>query len=89
MSAASSLRSARSRPDISLAATGGVYLTTTAGSRVPFERITEIDGCSFTLARAAATASTCGSSSPHASRAARRASGSSKERRGSWADETT
>src|SRR2546429_427250 len=68
MSAASSLSRARSRPDMLSAATGGLYLVTVGARRTPFERITEIDGSSLTLARAAIAASVSGGSPPHASR---------------------
>src|SRR6058998_711510 len=50
MSTASSLSSARSRPDMLSPATGGLYLLTVAGRRIPFERMTEIDGSSLTFA---------------------------------------
>src|SRR5437667_4351118 len=73
MSTASSLSSARSRPDMLSPATGGLYLLTVAGRRIPFERMTEIDGSSLTFALATAAASAWGESSPHASRTALRA----------------
>ena len=47
MSAASSLSNARSWPDIASPATGGLYLTTLAGSRTPLAISTEIDGSSL------------------------------------------
>src|SRR5437870_6963202 len=54
-------------------ATGGLYWLTVAGRRIPFERMTEIDGSSLTFALATAAASAWGESSPHASRTALRA----------------
>src|SRR2546426_4780464 len=83
MSTASSLSSARSRPDMLSPATGGLYLLTVAGRRIPFERMTEIDGSSFTFALATAAASAWGESSPHASRTALRA-GWSATHAGVW-----
>jgi len=56
ISAASSFRSARSRPDIPSPETGGLYLDTFAASLIPFERITEIEGSSLIVARAIAAA---------------------------------
>ena len=87
MSAVSSLSRARSRPDMLWPVTGGLYLLTVGVRRMPFERITEIDGSSLTLARAAVAASVPGGSSPHASRTARRACWSATQaatRRGRW-----
>src|SRR2546430_13169101 len=89
MSAASSLNSARSRPDMVSPATGGLYLLTVAGRRTPFERITEIDGSSLACAFAAATASAWGESSPQASRTARRACWSATHAGGLRAADTT
>ena len=89
MSAASSLKSARSRPDMPLPATGGLYRTTVAGSRMPFERITEIDGLSLTCARAITVDSACWPMSPHARRTPSSTCCSAIAFGGRWAGETT
>src|SRR3989449_2167164 len=89
MSAASSFTSARSRPDMPCPATGGLYLTTVAGKRMPFERITEIDGASLIFAPRIAAAVAASSTSPHAWRTPCSICCSAIPLCGRWAGETT